>query len=69
LITCAAFDPGMKRKVTQLRRRLSTRRWALLSSLLEASALPAASRSSEEIERQPFSGSRPGDLEEGAEPG
>jgi hypothetical protein len=69
LITCAAFDPGMKRKVTQLRRRLLTRRWALLSSLLEASALPAASRSSEEIERQPFSGSRPGDLEEGAEPG
>jgi hypothetical protein len=69
LITCAAFDPGMERKVTQLRRRLLTRRWALLSSLLDASRVPAAPRTSLEIERQPFSASRPGDFERGAEPG
>jgi hypothetical protein len=69
LITCAGFDPGMERNVTELRRRLLTRRWALLSSLLDASAVPAASRTSQEIERQPFSGSRPGDFEESAEPG
>jgi hypothetical protein len=69
LITSAAFRPGMERNVTELRRRLLTRRWALLSSLLDASAVPAASRSSERIERQAFSESRPGDFEEGAEPG
>jgi hypothetical protein len=69
LITCATPDPGMEKKVGQLRRRLLTRRWALLSSLLDASALSAASRTSQEIERQPFSQSRPGDFEEGAEAG
>jgi len=69
LITCAAPDPGTARTVTQLRRRLLTRRWALLSSLLDASAVPAALRTSEEIERRPFSESRPGDFEEGAEAG
>jgi hypothetical protein len=65
LITCAAPGPGMERKITELRRRLLTRRWALLSSLLDASAVPAASRTSEEIERQRFSG----DFGEGAEAG
>jgi len=65
LITCATPGPGMERKVTELRRRLLTRRWAVLSSLLDASAVPAASRTSEEIERQRFSG----DFEEGAEAG
>jgi hypothetical protein len=69
LIICAAPDPGMERNVTELRRRLLTRRWAWLSSLLDASAMPAASRTSEEIARQPFSESRPGDFEEGAEAG
>jgi hypothetical protein len=69
LIICSAPDPGMERNVTELRRRLLSRRWALLSSLLDASAMPAASRTSEEIERQPFSESRPGDFEEGAEAG
>jgi len=69
LITCAAPDPALERNVTELRRRLLTRRWALLSSLLDASAVPAASGTSEEIERQRFSESRPGDFEEGAEPG
>lgn len=69
LITCAALDPGMEKNVTQLRRRLLSRRWALLSSLLDPSAVPVASRTSEEIERQPLSESRAGDLEEGAEAG
>jgi hypothetical protein len=67
LITCAAFDPGREKNVTQLRRRLLSRRWALLSSLLDARAVPAASRTSEEIERQPLAESR--DFEEGAEAG
>jgi hypothetical protein len=69
LITCAGLDPGMEKDVTQLRRRLLSRRWALLSSLLDSSAVPVASGTSEEIERRALSGSRPGDFEEGAEAG
>jgi hypothetical protein len=69
LITCAALDPGMEKNVTQLRRRLLSRRWALLSSLLDSSAVPVASGTSEEIERRALSESRPGDFEEGAEAG
>ncbi len=69
LITCAALDPGMEKNVTRLRRRLLSRRWSWLSSLLDCSAPPVASRTSEEIERQPLSESRPGDFEEGAEAG
>jgi radical SAM family protein len=69
LITSAALDPGMEKKVTRLRRRLLGRRWALLSSLLDSSAVPVASGTSLEIERQPLSESRPGDFEEGAEAG
>jgi hypothetical protein len=69
LITCAAPDPGLERNVTQLRRRLLSRRWALLSSLLDSSAGPVTSRTSPEIKLQPLSESRPGDFEEGAEAG
>jgi len=69
LITCAAPDPAMERNVAELRRRLLTRRWALLSSLLDASAVPAASPRSQEIARQPFSESRRDDFEEGVEAG
>ena len=69
LITRAALDPGMEKNVTQLRRRLLSRRWALLSSLLDASASPVASRTSQEIERPPLSESRPRNFEEGAEAG
>jgi hypothetical protein len=69
LITSAALDSGMERNVSQLRRRLLSRRWALLSSLLDSSAVPVACRTSEEIERQPLSESRPGDFGEGAEAG
>jgi hypothetical protein len=69
LITCPTLDPVMEKNVSQLRRRLLSRRWALLSSLLDSSAVPLASRTSQEIERQPLSESRPGDFEEGAEAG
>jgi hypothetical protein len=69
LITCAALDPGMQKNVTQLRRRLLSRRWALLSSLLDSSVVPVASGTSEEIERRALSESRAGDFEEGAEAG
>jgi hypothetical protein len=69
LITSAALDPGMRNNVTQLRRRLLSRRWALLSSLLDSSPVPVASGASEEIERRALSESRPGDLEEGVEAG
>ena len=69
LITSAALDPGMQNNVTQLRRRLLSRRWALLSSLLDSSPVPVASGASEEIERRALSESRPGDLEEGVEAG
>jgi hypothetical protein len=69
LITSAALDPGMHKNVTQLRRRLLSRRWALLSSLLDSSVAPVASGTSEEIELRALSESRPGDLEEGAQAG
>lgn len=69
LITRATLDPGVEKKVKQLRRRLLSRRWALLSSLLDSSAVPVASRTSLKIERLPLSESRPGDFEEGAEAG
>jgi hypothetical protein len=69
LITCAALRPGMENNVTRLRRRLLSRRWALLSSLLDSSTVPVGSRTSLEIERQPLAESRPGDFEESAEAG
>lgn len=69
LIIRSVLDPGTKKNVTQLRRRLLSRRWALLSSLLDSSAVPVVSRPSQEIERLPLSESRPGDFEEGAEAG
>jgi hypothetical protein len=59
----------MERNVAELRRRLLTRRWALLSSLLDASAVPAALPRSQEIARQRFSESRRDDFEEGVEAG
>jgi hypothetical protein len=69
LITRAAFDPSIDKNVTGLRQRLLSRRWALLSSLLDTSASPVVSRTFQEIERQPLSESQPGNLEEGAEAG
>ena len=69
LITRAALNFDQEKSVTRLRRRLLSRRWALLSSLLDSCAVPVESRTSQEIERQPLSESQPGSFEEGAEAG
>jgi hypothetical protein len=69
LITRAALSPELKKTVKQLRRRLLSRRWALLSDLVESASLPAASRDTRQIDRQPIPDSPPGDFEEGAEVG
>jgi hypothetical protein len=69
LITRAALSPELESTVKQLRHRLLSRRWALLSDLVESVTLPAASQNSCEIDRQPFPDSPPSDFEEGAEAG
>jgi len=69
LITSAVVSPGLAKTVNQLRRRLLSWRWALLSSLVESVALPAASRDSRPIDRQPISESQTDRFEEGAEVG
>jgi hypothetical protein len=69
LITSAAYEPGIEESVKRLRRRLLSKRWALLSDLVEAAARPAASPGSRQIERQPVSKSQPGGFEEGTEAG
>jgi hypothetical protein len=69
LITCAALNLDLKRDVTQLRRRLLTRRWAVLSGLVESVTLSAASRDHCRIERPALSESQPDNFEEGAEAG
>src|SRR5271170_3247303 len=43
LITRATIEPALEKSFTQLRRRLLSRRWALLSDLVESVALPATS--------------------------
>jgi len=69
LITCAALSPELENTVKQLRGRLLSRRWALLSDLVESAALRVASRDTHQIDRQPLPDSPPGDFEEGAEAG
>jgi hypothetical protein len=69
LITRPALDAGLENDVARLRRRLLSRRWALLSRLMDSSAVPRAARTSREIERHPRRESQPGDFEEGAEAG
>ena len=69
LITCAALSPELENTVKQLRGRLLSRRWALLSDLVESAALRVASRDTRQIDRQPIPDSPPGDFEEGAEAG
>ena len=69
LITCAALSPELENTVKQLRGRLLSRRWALLSGLVESAALRVASRDTRQIDRQPLPDSPPGDFEEGAEAG
>jgi hypothetical protein len=69
LLTPSALSPDLEQNVNRLRRRLLSRRWALLSDLVESVALPAASRNSRQTERQPLSESQPDNFEEGAEAG
>jgi hypothetical protein len=69
LITSAGHEPGIEKSVKKLRRRLLSRRWALLSDLVEVAARPAASPSSRQTDRQPASESQPGGFEEGTEAG
>jgi hypothetical protein len=69
LITRATLSPELKTTVKQLRRRLLSRRWAMLSDLVESASLSAASPNSCEIDRQPLPDARSGDFEEGAEAG
>ncbi len=69
LITGAANEPGLEKSVKKLRRRLLSRRWALLSDLVEAAARPSALPDSRQIDRQPVAESQPGGFEEGTEAG
>jgi hypothetical protein len=69
LITCPEFVPELQKLAVQLRGRLLSRRWALLSRLLEASTSPAKSRTSPEIGQEPQTESQPESFGEGAEAG
>ncbi|MGC2467580.1 MAG: hypothetical protein WA517_20470 [Candidatus Acidiferrum sp.] len=69
LITPAARTPELAREAGRLRRRLSNRRWGLLSRLLDASASPAAARTPRNFERQPDPESQPNTFGEGVEAG
>jgi len=69
LITREARSPKLEKTVHQLRRRLLSWRWALLSELVESVALPEASLNATQIGRQPLPDSQPGDFEEGTEAG
>ena len=69
LITPAALTPELQKAVVQLRRRLLSRRWSLLSSFLEASLSPSPSRISQPIERHPLPESQPGSFGGSAEAG
>jgi hypothetical protein len=69
LIIPAVLTPELQKAVVQLRRRLLTRRWSLISSLLEASLSPSISRSSQHIERHPLPESQPESFGGSAEAG
>jgi hypothetical protein len=69
LITCAGLAPELQRSADQLRGRLLSRRWALLSRLLEASTSPAKLHTSTVIPQQPLPESQPESFGEGAEAG
>jgi hypothetical protein len=69
LVTCAEFAPELQKLAVHLRRRLLSRRWALLSRLLDASASPAKLSTPVEIEQQPLTQSQPEHYGEGAEAG
>jgi hypothetical protein len=69
LITRTALSPELETTVKQLRRRLLSRRWAMLSDLVESASLAAPSPNSNEMDRRPLPDAQPSDFEEGAEAG
>ncbi len=69
LITAAALSPDLAKRAAQVRRRLLNRRWALLSSLLDASASPRLVLDSTEIERRLLPETQPDNFGESAEAG
>ena len=69
LIIRAARAPEQEKMVKQLRSRLLSWRWAMLSDLVESVALPADSRDSSQMDRRALPEAQPGDFEEGAEAG
>ncbi|MGC1618466.1 MAG: radical SAM protein [Candidatus Acidiferrum sp.] len=69
LITRASLAPELEPKAAKLRRGLLSRRWALLSRLLDIASLPAASRISLQAPRPPLPTSESGGFGEGAEAG
>jgi hypothetical protein len=69
LITSAARSPELEKTVSQLRRRLLSWRWSVLSRMVESVTLPAGARDSRLTDRQPIAESQAETFEEGAEPG
>jgi hypothetical protein len=69
LITCAEPSSELKELAVQFRGRLLSRRWALVSRLLEANTSPVKSRTSPETGQHPLPESQPESLGEGAEAG
>ena len=69
LVTWAALSPELAKRVVQVRRRLLNRRWALLSSLLDAGASQGLVRDSAEIERRLLPETEPESFGESAEAG
>jgi hypothetical protein len=69
LIIRAARAPEFEQTVKQLRSRLLSWRWAILSDLVESAVLPSAVRDAGQMDHQPLPEAQPGDFEEGAEAG
>lgn len=69
LIIRAARAPELEKAVKELRSRLLSWRWAMLSDLVGSVALPVASRDSRQIDSLPLTEAQPRDFEEGAEAG
>jgi hypothetical protein len=69
LITRAADSLDLAKTVNQLRRRLLSWRWSVLSRLVESVTLLACARDSRQTDRQPIAESRQESFEEGAEAG
>jgi hypothetical protein len=69
LITSRALSPELATRADQVRRRLLSRRWALLSCLLDRSAAARLSPDSAETKRRLLRETEPDDFGEGAEAG